>query len=162
MLFETVMYVLATSGSVFFHPYLQSVWAIVLGTGVYLLWYKQAPRLVPVFSGVLLLSALVVTHVAAARIGSTDPSIIILDEIAAIPFLFVFLSPERVRKPYWYIAVSVLLFAFFDSIKPLGASYVERLPGGFGIVGDDVYIALIIAVFVSYIYTVTLKHTLMK
>ena len=42
----------------------------------------------------------------------------------------------------FYILMGFLLFRLFDITKPLGIKKIEALPGGFGIVMDDVVAAL--------------------
>jgi phosphatidylglycerophosphatase A len=34
------------------------------------------------------------------------------------------------------------LFRFFDIVKPLGIRWIEKIPGGVGVVADDVVAAL--------------------
>jgi phosphatidylglycerophosphatase A len=81
--------------------------------------------------------------VAAAFIGKKDPSEVILDEFAAMPLVFLF-------NPYVYggatslvfILLGFLFFRLFDITKPFGIKALEKLPGGFGIVLDDVMAAI--------------------
>lgn len=41
-------------------------------------------------------------------------------------------------EPWWMIPVSLALFRFFDIYKPLGIRSMERLPGGYGMMADDI------------------------
>ena len=43
---------------------------------------------------------------------------------------------------WWAFALSFLFFRLFDVWKPLGAHQAQRLPGGFGVVADDVIAGL--------------------
>jgi phosphatidylglycerophosphatase A len=69
---------------------------------------------------------------ASDRLGIKDPGCIVYDEIAA--FLVVYASREvDVRS-----AVSgFLLFRAADILKPWPVRQLERLPGGYGIMADD-------------------------
>jgi phosphatidylglycerophosphatase A len=62
-----------------------------------------------------------------------DPQFIVIDEI--VGFLVAnFLAPPRLTALLW----SFLLFRFFDIAKVFPTNRLERLPGGAGIVLDDV------------------------
>jgi phosphatidylglycerophosphatase A len=71
------------------------------------------------------------SHVAAAT-GRKDPQFICVDEVAGV------LVTWLAAPPGWKgILVGFVLFRLFDSVKPFPARALERLPGGFGIVCDD-------------------------
>lgn len=76
-----------------------------------------------------------------------DPSSIILDEFVAVPFIFLGLNafnPNVLDAGGWPIYLSgILLFRFFDILKPLGIRKIERIEGGIGCVLDDVVSALV-------------------
>ncbi|TGC09093.1 phosphatidylglycerophosphatase A family protein [Methanolobus halotolerans] len=80
--------------------------------------------------------AIIITNIAAAMIGK-DPFCVVIDEFVAAGFLV--LSSLRVI----HVAASLTLFILFDYLKILGIHAVERLPGGFGIVLDDIAAASI-------------------
>lgn len=68
----------------------------------------------------------------AARLGKKDPGLVVVDEVAgqwvallALPF-----TPLTA-------ALGFLLFRVMDIVKPWPARDLERLPGGLGIVADD-------------------------
>ncbi|KXU35470.1 phosphatidylglycerophosphatase [Cephaloticoccus primus] len=100
--------------------------------------------------GTLLLSAVGI-YVAIAicgeaefRLGKRDPGEIILDEFVAVPLCFLgwpLLTPEL---PNWLIFLSgFALFRLFDIVKPFGIKRLQELPGGLGVVVDDVAAALL-------------------
>jgi len=74
---------------------------------------------------------------AFAMFGKKDPSSIVIDEIVAI-LLTLFLIPA---SPIWW-GIGFLLFRLFDITKPMGIRKVEALPGGLGIMADDIVAAL--------------------
>ncbi len=86
---------------------------------------------------------------AATQSSIHDPSFVIFDEVCGIltSFLFVPIS-------IYSLITGFLLFRFFDIAKPLPIRHLERLPGGFGIVMDDVgagiYTNLILQVLFRY------------
>ena len=65
--------------------------------------------------------------------GSEDPQAIVLDEIAALPI--VFLGVESTIPSVWL--AGWLLFRAFDITKPPPIRQFEKLPGGWGIMADD-------------------------
>jgi phosphatidylglycerophosphatase A len=79
---------------------------------------------------------------AAARLsratGTHDPGFIVIDEIAA-QWLVLLAAPHDWR---WYIA-AFLLFRLFDITKPWPIRAIERrVPGGLGIMLDDILAAI--------------------
>jgi phosphatidylglycerophosphatase A len=68
----------------------------------------------------------------AASLGRKDPSIVVIDEVVGqwASLLFLPLTPATA-------AVSFLLFRAMDVVKPWPARDFESLPGGLGIMADD-------------------------
>jgi len=63
-----------------------------------------------------------------------DSSYIVIDEIAGQQFALFLVPPEVL-----YIALGFLLFRLFDIMKPPPAGFCQdHLPGGWGVVMDDV------------------------
>jgi phosphatidylglycerophosphatase A len=61
-----------------------------------------------------------------------DPRKIVIDEACGQLLVLVLVPPA------WpALTLSFLLFRFFDIIKPYPVSRLERLPGGWGIMADD-------------------------
>lgn len=95
-------------------------------------------------SGVGAYVAVALCGEAEIRLKKTDPGEVILDEFVAMPLCFLGWSSLVGPVP----ASSVLLagfalFRFFDIAKPLGIYQLQRLPGGWGVVIDDLAAALV-------------------
>lgn len=85
-----------------------------------------------------------------------DPGSIVMDEICAVPICFIpWVVSEWLRKGAWppletffgantwYVAAIIfVLFRIFDILKPPPVRQSQRLPGGWGVVTDDVLAAL--------------------
>ncbi len=73
----------------------------------------------------------------AAEVGLKDPGIVVVDEVVGmwISLLFLPLTPL-------IAALGFLLFRLLDVLKPWPARDFERLPGGWGIMLDDVMAGL--------------------
>jgi phosphatidylglycerophosphatase A len=74
---------------------------------------------------------------AALILKQKDPQVIVIDEIVGF-LLANFLAPPRLTVLVW----SFLLFRCFDIAKVFPTNRIERLPGGAGIVLDDVMAGL--------------------
>ena len=81
---------------------------------------------------VFVLGTLAASRVAT-EVGLKDPGIVVVDEVVGmwISLLFLPLTPI-------VAAVGFLLFRLLDVVKPWPARDFERLPGGWGIMTDDV------------------------
>lgn len=93
-------------------------------------------------SAALIVAAVPLCYLAAGRLGSKDPSAVVLDEIASFPLVFVGIrlwGDDAIRWPL--LAVGFVLHRVFDIAKPPPVRQLERLPGGWGIVADDVVAA---------------------
>jgi phosphatidylglycerophosphatase A len=84
---------------------------------------------------------------AEFRLGKRDPGEIVLDEFVVMPLCFIGWPTIAAVLPGWaapwliYIA-AFGLFRLFDITKPLGITKLQDLPGGWGVVFDDVAAAL--------------------
>ena len=81
---------------------------------------------------------------AERALGRKDPGAIVVDEVAGMT-LSVLPFP-----PTWpVLAVGFVLFRVFDIWKPFPANVAQRLPGGLGVMADDlvagVYALLVLA-----------------
>jgi phosphatidylglycerophosphatase A len=94
----------------------------------------------PIFAGVII--GVYLLGVAAAGsfsrlLGERDPRKIVIDEVVG-QWIALFLIP-----PSWLnLALAFFFFRVFDIIKPFGIRDTERLPGGWGIMTDDVVAGL--------------------
>jgi len=67
------------------------------------------------------------------RIWGKDSSKIVIDEVAGMCCTLLF-----VPHHWQHALVGLVLFRFFDIVKPLFISSAEKLPGGWGVMTDDV------------------------
>ena len=72
--------------------------------------------------------------VIAKQLASKDPQVVVIDEVAGFLVTMV-----PVRSVSWQAVLSgFVLFRLLDSLKPWPIRRAEKLPGGWGIVLDDV------------------------
>lgn len=65
--------------------------------------------------------------------GIHDPKEIVIDEIAGYSFALIGIAITPVN-----LILAFFLFRFFDILKPPPCNFLEKLPGGLGIVLDDI------------------------
>jgi phosphatidylglycerophosphatase A len=82
-----------------------------------------------------------------------DPGKVVIDEVAG-QLIALLAIPTVIDQLWWvWLALAFLLFRFFDIVKPYPARKLESLPGGLGIMADDliagVYSAIVVAVVIA-------------
>jgi phosphatidylglycerophosphatase A len=115
-----------------------------------LLWSAAAlvvagfwPRIVITLALTLAASVVAVwaAGVEGARRGVGDPGPVVIDEVAGQWLCFLvalpLATPGTVRDVALFATAGFLLFRVFDVAKPWPIRPLERLPGGIGIVADD-------------------------
>lgn len=88
--------------------------------------------------GIVAVAVFIADRATSVLGGSKDPQAIVIDEIAALPIAFLGLGDLGWKK----LLLGWLLFRMFDILKPPPCKRAEQLPGGLGIVADDVVAAL--------------------
>ena len=103
----------------------------------------------------LLMSGLAVGLLGVAVSGpvcraleSEDPGCIVIDEIAG-QLVAVAGAVAVPGRPAWAWAAAFVLFRLFDVWKPLGIARLQRLPGGWGVVADDLAGGLVAGLLVA-------------
>jgi phosphatidylglycerophosphatase A len=110
------------------------------------LWFAAAKLLHPEHLALYTLAAaLAVTligipaaTIVARESGREDPGLVVIDEVAGQLLALVAIRPD------WpHALLALLLFRLFDITKPPPIRALERLPGGTGIMLDDVAAGLL-------------------
>lgn len=86
---------------------------------------------------VLFLSVLAVPRVLRAS-GLQDPSWVVIDEVAGMLCALCMFAPDFVR-----ILLAFFLFRALDIFKPWPVNRLERLPGAWGVMADDMLAGLL-------------------
>jgi len=102
--------------------------------------YCIAWFLLPEFSiavQILLIMLLLIIGVWSAteveKIWGKDNYRIVIDEVAGMMIALLFV-PGKIK----YVLAALVLFRFFDILKPLGIKQMEKFPAGWGVMADDV------------------------
>jgi phosphatidylglycerophosphatase A len=130
--------VIATVGFIGYSPVAPGTMGSLATALVFLLFPSYLSSW-PLAIGLLLLFAIAVwsaQQMAAsgnAPSGKIDPQEVVIDEVMGMAVTLAFV-PLNVKT----IGLGFLLFRIFDVTKPFPARRSEKLPGGWGIVMDDV------------------------
>lgn len=96
-----------------------------------------------VFSALGAYFAVALCGEAEFRMGKKDPGEVVLDEFVAMPLCFIGWRALPEPLPAWAVFIAgFALFRLFDILKPFGISRLQSLPGGWGVVMDDLAAAL--------------------
>ena len=125
-------------------PVAPGTWGSLLAVGIF---WALPPVPLPIMLPALAVAfafGCVICGTSARRLGVHDHGGIVFDEIVAM-LLVLCVTP---RTPGWTLA-AFLLFRFFDVVKPWPIREADhRIPGGLGIMLDDVLAAVYAALVV--------------
>jgi phosphatidylglycerophosphatase A len=100
------------------------------------------PMIIQCSFAILVLLSIPICGKAEQILGKEDPQEVVLDEFVAQPLVFIGISFNLHQDPILpsllFLTCGFALFRFFDILKPLGISRLQQLPGGLGVVADDV------------------------
>ena len=117
-----------------FLPFAPGTWGTLLGVGL-AGQAALAPGPTPVLLAMLFAVTLVGTPLAGAaerQAGRTDPGWFVLDEVAGYLVALAWMPLSA-----WTLAGAFVFFRVFDIWKPWPIRRLERVPGGRGIMLDD-------------------------
>ncbi len=114
---------------------------------ILILKYTQFPYIWLVF---LILTFAILGIISSDKLQVSwgkDPSKIVIDEMVGM-----WVSLLWIDSGWIYTFAAFVLFRFFDIVKPLGIRRTESLPGGLGVMTDDI---------VAGVYTNVILHIMM-
>jgi phosphatidylglycerophosphatase A len=125
---------LATGGYVGYVPFASGTFGSLVGLPIVYGLSKTNGTVAFISVVVLILGAVWLAHLAEKALNAKDPGCIVIDEIAGMCVTMLFV-PLTIAT----CAAGFFLFRLFDVIKPPPARQMEKmLPGGWGVVMDDV------------------------
>ena len=114
-------------------PYAPGTAGTLGAVPLYLLIRPLGPLCVLVAAAAVTAVGVWAAGIVERRLGSKDPQIVCIDEVAGVLLTWV------AAPPTWTgLAAGFVLFRIFDQWKPWPARLAERLPGGQGVMADDV------------------------
>lgn len=138
---------LATSFGAGFLPMAPGTWgaivAVILWLPLYIWCSPTATVIITVCAALVYFVAGTWASNVAERYWGKDPVVACADETVG---QWIALIPVTCLCPWWEILLSLGLFRFFDIVKPLGIRQMEKLPGGLGMMADDILAGIYSAV----------------
>ncbi len=142
---------LATGFGGGYSPIFPGAVGTILGFGVALLFSTLPYYLRVVLAIIFTIVAIPVSSRAENFFQEKDCSKIIIDEIVGV-----LIASLSLVNPGWVLIKGIkfplllfgamLLFGLFDALKPFPANIIQKLPGGWGVVLDDVVAGIYAAV----------------
>ncbi|GAC1309196.1 MAG: phosphatidylglycerophosphatase A [Mucilaginibacter sp.] len=116
----------------------------------YLAWNGGYPPVwISIIITVLITLIGVWSSTVVEQIWGKDPARVVIDEVAGMCISLLFL-PVSLK----YLICALILFRFFDIVKPFSIRKMELLPAGWGIMMDDVlagvYTNILVSVVVAF------------
>lgn len=141
---------IATSLGVGYLPAAPGTWGALLAIVLWLPLYLWTSAMVDF---AVTASAIIIIGIAGTwasteseKYWGKDPVVACVDETVGqwVSLLPLCLGVSVI--PWWEILISLALFRIFDIFKPLGIRRLEDLPGGWGMMADDIAAGLLTAV----------------
>jgi phosphatidylglycerophosphatase A len=129
---------LATAGGAGFVPRLPGTIGSLVGVGLYLLILAAGMETVYIWIVLVIGAAGVWAAGRAESFYGHDASKIAIDEVAGQMLTLGFVTRSGAADVATGAILGFLLFRFFDILKPFPIRRLERLPGGLGVMADDV------------------------
>lgn len=138
---------LATSFGAGFLPVAPGTWGAIVAVILWLplyLWATPAVTVTVTVTAAIIyfLVGMWASNIAEKYWGK-DPVVACADETVG---QWISLIPVTCLCPWWEILLSLGLFRLFDIYKPLGIRSLERIPGGLGMMADDILAGIYSAV----------------
>jgi len=86
--------------------------------------------------GITFITGILLGNIMEVEFGK-DPGLVVIDEFAGQWLTLLFLPID-----YLMLFAGFMLFRIFDILKPFPADRVQRIPGGLGIMLDDIIAAI--------------------
>ena len=115
-------------------PFAPGTAGTIVGIPIYLAFSRLSWSLYFVFVVVFTALACYISNKAEKMFGEKDTSLIVIDEMVGFQWTMFLVAPTVL-----HVFIGFILFRLFDILKIFPASYFHRrLPGGYGVVIDDV------------------------
>ena len=143
---QRVALAIATAGGLGWAPVASGTVASAAAAGLY--WVLPPDRMTQLAILAMVIAVGVWSAgVAAAAVQDEDPSCVVIDEVAGM-LIAAFLLPKTLAA----LLAAFGLFRLFDIGKWFPMRQLERLPGGWGIMADDVAAGLIARLLLFWVF----------
>ena len=107
--------------------------AVVTCAIIWLLWYAVVSPWMFLLAGIGITLLGVFVGDKVEPYWGKDSYRVVIDEVAGMWITMLFIPPN-----FWLLIIGLVLFRFFDILKPLYIRKMEAIPGGWGVMMDDV------------------------
>ena len=116
------------------------------------LFFQWSPVVIALSFLVLFILGIPLCSRAEILLDRNDPGEVIWDEFTVIPFIYLpvhnFLIASSMIQICIWLALGFVLFRFFDIAKPWVIRSAQKLPGGLGVMVDDLLAAIAAAIII--------------
>jgi phosphatidylglycerophosphatase A len=134
LLFDRLIKILATGFGSGLVPFAPGTAGTIVGIPIYLAFSQLSWTLYFVLTVAFTGLACYVSNKAERIFGEKDISLIVIDEMTGFQWTMFLVAPTVL-----HVSIGFILFRLFDIFKIFPAGYFQRkLPGGYGVVIDDV------------------------
>jgi len=151
--FTQLIVFLASGAYTGFSPLASGTVGTLVGVAIYFLLPRHNPALYLLIILFSFLAGCWLSHKAELIFNQKDSGRIVIDEIVGF-FLVMFAIPAG----WEWVVGGFLLYRFFDIVKPPPARQFEKLPGGLGVMADDMMAGLYSNLILQLIHLGTLKN----
>jgi len=106
---------------------------------------------------VVFFAAIPFVNKAMKDTGTEDPGWIVIDEVCGVFMALAFLPCNLIVEYPFFLAIVFGLFRFFDILKPLGIHKMEKLPGAWGVMADDLLGGLYAGIVIAIGFIIAIK-----
>lgn len=143
---------LATLFGVGFLPKGPGTWGTLFTLPLFMLLFWAGPFVYMLFTVLLLPVGILAAQTYEDDVGGHDHKEIVIDEVLGFLIAMTWLP-----MTWQSLLAGFLLFRVLDIFKPFPISYLDKkVPGGLGVVIDDVVAGLIVNLVLQYVY----QHTM--
>ena len=126
-------------------PWAPGTWGSLAGLAISWFFFLDHPYRLLIAAALLFAVSVPACTRAEALMGEKDPSSVVVDEVVGMMVSMAFLP-----APHGYFAlIAFILFRLFDIWKPWPWKKLQYLPGGWGILVDDVGAGLYAVLFLQ-------------
>jgi phosphatidylglycerophosphatase A len=118
-------------------PFAPGTAGTVVAVPLYLVFSPLSWPLYLITTAAFTALAVLVSQEAEKLFGRKDAQCIVIDEVAGYLWTLFLVVPTIP-----HVLAAFVLFRFFDIVKIFPAGVIQRLPGGYGVVADDVVAGL--------------------
>jgi len=126
---------LGTAGGVGYVPFLPGTLGTMVGVAIYVIFSRFFPQTIGylIMLAVFLIGGIWVSTRCNQYFEGDDNSSIVIDELVGFLITMLF-----VPFTFRFIVLGFVLFRIIDITKPFKMGRIERISGGWGIMGDDI------------------------